>query len=352
MIGEIKEKARILVCPLNWGLGHATRCIPLIKSFIEKKMDVTIAGEGDSLKLLKDEFPDLACINFPSFKIKYPIHIPISLKIILLLPYYLFWIIKEHNQLKKIIKSHKIDIVISDNRYGLWNKNIYTIFITHQLLIKMPKALKIIEYPVHLLIKQIIKKYNKCWIPDEAGQNNFSGDLSHKYKLPINAEFIGVLTRFNNLDKPRILSQKYEIVVVLSGPEPYRTILQKMLFDKILESKRKAIIIMGLLKKDKAQTTIKNITLISHLPTNLFSEILSSAKYIICRSGYSSIMDLIGLCRNAILIPTPGQTEQEYLAKHLQSYGLCHSVNQKELAKKDLNNILLVYDKALLVNFN
>lgn len=336
----VKNK-RILVCPLDWGLGHATRMIPLINCLLKYNFEVIIGADRLPLCLLRKEFPDLPWIRLPSATIKYPKNSLLALKILLLSPEIIFGIFKEHKALKKIIKSHDIDIVISDNRYGLWNKKIYSIFVTHQVMIKMPKWLKFLEYPVYLINKAIISKYDKCWIPDIGSGMRLSGDLAHKFRLPANAEFIGLLSRFSTNSSENNTTKKkfsYDILAILSGPEPQRTNLENIIIGQLKTADVKALIIRGKPDECDSPDISGNIRLIPHVPTEKMRNYILAANIVICRAGYSSIMDLIALNRKAILIPTPGQTEQEYLARYLKEKGVFMSVSQKELnLQKDLS---------------
>jgi len=332
---------KVLVCPLNWGLGHASRIIPIIYELIQCKFDVYIGADGYALELLKQEFPALKFIKFPSYTITYGKRKSLAVKIIIQLPKIIFRILKEHLELTRIISSYSIDLVISDNRYGLWNKKINTIFITHQIVIKLPKLLRFLEIGIYKLNKQIISKYNQCWIPDyNDPDNNLTGELSHKYKIPVNTKFIGPLSRFAKYKKIKSVFEnyKYDLIVILSGPEPQRTIFEEHITDKIQKSNYKAYIVQGKPGKNPEAKISKNITAVSHLSTKELFNMINDSKYIICRSGYSTIMDLIVLQRTAILIPTPGQTEQEYLARHMSKY--FHHINQDKIdLEKSINEL-------------
>jgi hypothetical protein len=193
----IAHSSKILVAPLNWGLGHATRCVPIVRALLAEDKEVVLAGEGFVLEFLKKEFPHLQTIEFKGISIKYSSANSQVWAILRQIPKIFFAIIKEHFELKKIIETHNIKCVISDNRFGLWNKKIYTIYITHQILIKLPEKFSWLEKITYHIHNQYIKKYNECWIPDFADENNLSGDLSHKYPPPKNAKFIGILSRFS-----------------------------------------------------------------------------------------------------------------------------------------------------------
>lgn len=335
---NLPESKRVLICPLDWGLGHASRTIPVIKELLKAKNEVIIAADKLPLNLLKEEFPELESVKFPSFQISYPRGKFLVFKLLIQSPKILFGIIKEHKHLKKLIAKSKADIIISDNRFGCWNKKIKSIYITHQVMVKMPKGFQFIEYFGYLIHRFFINKYDECWIPDWEGKNNLSGDLSHKYKTPVNAHFISPLSRFDG-EQNHSLVKKYDIVCILSGPEPQRTIFEEILISQISKSNFKAIIVRGQPGKITLENST-NIEFVNHLPTKQMAETIQQSKLVICRSGYSSIMDLVALNKKAILVPTPGQTEQEYLAEHLKNHKLFEMVKQDEYSITKVINII------------
>ena len=299
-----------------------TRCIPVIRLLLHKNAEVIIAGDGPSYELLKKEFPQLTFIVLKGYNITYPKQGSMVLKMMLAAPKIILGIYKEHQALKKIIALHKIDIVLSDNRYGLWNKGIKSVFITHQLMIKTPFA----EQLLHQIVLFFIKKYTECWIPDVNGENNLSGDLSHKYPLSSNTFFVGILSRFNKDEN--CIEHQYDVLAIVSGPEPQRSVFEKQLFEQLKQSKLKTVIVCGKPQLNKKIETIDNVTVISHLDSDELQKIILQSNIIIARSGYSSIMDLATLGKKAIFIPTPGQTEQEYLADRLMKTNIVFSQTQ------------------------
>lgn len=312
-IPKIEGKQRILIAPLNWGLGHATRCIPIIDELLSQGHQVIIAADGYPLQLLKQEFPQLECLEFPSFSVHYSnTRFQIG-RLLWSLPAILFDIWREHRQLQVYIGQYKISYVISDNRFGLWTRLVPCVYITHQLMVKMPKGLEFFERLGWLIHRFFINRYTACWIPDEAENGGLSGDLAHKYPLPKHARFIGCQSRFTC--SPDIIpTETYHTVVVVSGPEPQRSLFEKEWIVKSLGQEKPVLIVRGLPEKKIIREQLDNITLVSHLPSTELKAQLLAANQIICRSGYSSIMDLHVLNKKATLIPTPGQTEQEYLA--------------------------------------
>jgi len=324
---------RVLVCPLDWGLGHATRDVQIIEGLLNAGFEVIIGADNAPLSFLQQHFPALQHIRLPSFQISYPAGGSMILKMLFSIPKIMVGIFKEHQQLKKIIKDLQVEIVISDNRFGLWNSKIYSIFITHQLWIKTPPGIIIFERILNRINHWFINKYDECWIPDYAGNYNLSGELSHIDKLPNHLKFIGILSRFRLLRKSRpldqVLSGKYDILVIISGPEPQRSIFENLLIKQISASEYKAIFVLGKPSENIDYNT-HNIKFINHLATVDLETLIVETPVIISRSGYSTIMDLVRLNKSAILVPTPGQTEQEYLAKIMMDKKWFYSVSQSK----------------------
>jgi hypothetical protein len=362
------NRQTVLVCPLDWGLGHASRMIPVINRFIRSGFHVILGGSGKSGELLKITFPDLIFIPFPSPIIRYGKGRLLWLTLMKQLPGMIISVYKEHNLMKQLVKTHALDIVVSDNRYGLFCPDTYTIFVTHQISPVLPLIFRWLEYPLYLLIKKIIHRYDECWIPDFADTyNNLSGKLSHRFILPQNARYIGILSRFSNSDMylETVPVNRYDMAVVLSGPEPQISKLEKLIQEQVRTAPFKTIIINGLRKipLPLPEKKAEQITVVSHLEPQQFCRILSNADAVICRSGYSGIMDLIALGKSAFLVPTPGQTEQKYLAVYLSGKGWFHYANQDELnvvsawnrlsVQSEIKFPLPVNDSVdLLINFN
>ena len=328
---------RILICPLNWGLGHASRDVLIVHKLLELGHKVILAGDGGSLKILQTEFPQLESIHLPTMvQITYFKHLPAWLKIFILSPFLLYDFIIERYRLKKIIRRIHPDIVISDNRYGLWSENVKSILISHQCSIKLPGFLKFLEYPAALLLRLLIEGFDICWIPDYPGKQNLSGDLSHHFPLPRNAVFIGPLSRFSvpgnqTVNVPGAQIQEAELLILLSGPEPQRTRLERIILKQIPALPVRTIIMQGLPGKLEVKEISPSHTMISHMTTATLKQLIQNARYIICRSGYTSIMDLAEMKKKAMIIPTPGQTEQEYLADYLEEKGMFLSSTQQKL---------------------
>ncbi len=325
---ENKANKTVLVCPLDWGLGHASRCIPLINKYIENNYRVIIAADKAPLSLLQQEFPHIQTIKFPGISIKYSRGKQMITKMLWAAPKILWGIYREHHQLRKIIKEYPVDLIVSDNRFGLWNKNIHSIFITHQLEIQVPEKIYFFKKIINRLNRYFIRKFDKCFVPDFAGKHNLAGELSHPAEKPENIQYIGILSRFNKISIEKI-KHNYQILVILSGPEPQRSILKELLQKQILKSGIKTLFVLGTPEQTNKYTK-KNIDFVQHLPSKQLASYIKTTPYVVSRAGYSSIMDYFSLKKSAILIPTPGQTEQEYLAKYLSYKNWFYAVSQQK----------------------
>jgi hypothetical protein len=328
----------ILICPLEWGLGHATRMIPLAKRLKDKGNNIFIGGGEEQLLLFRYELPGLTYISFPGFKPGYSKHFPSWLVMLCKIPVLVYHLIREHSELKKIIRDFSIDIVISDNRFGLWNRNVTTIYVTHIMRVPFPKPFCFAEIIGILVHRAIIRKYDLCFIPDLPGELNVSGRLSHGLKLPSNAIYIGLLSRFSGIIPAKSGSFDYRHnTVILSGPEPQRGILRQKLESIFIAQEPSTVFLGGRPDMSNEMTGTDNIVYYNHLDSSRMAEALKSSDYILSRSGYTTIMELISLGCTAFIIPTPGQTEQEYLAAYLEEKEWFRSIPQKEIRTASLD---------------
>jgi uncharacterized protein (TIGR00661 family) len=335
----------VLVCPLDWGIGHATRCVPVIRKFMEAGYRVVIAADGRPLAFLEKEFPGLKCIRFPGKSITYPRGRSMSLKLLTQVPGFLRNIRREHRELERLVTGERISVVVSDNRYGLWTRNCTCILITHQLEPVLPTAWRFFEPWVARISRRLISRFDECWIPDFENHRGIAGRLSHPGTLPPRVFYIGTLSRFS---MPRITDYPdepagHEILVLLSGPEPQRSILEEKLLRQLKQTTLKTIMVQGLTERAETVTPDENVRIYPHLVTPKLRNLLSEALVVICRSGYSSIMDIVSMGKRAILIPTPGQPEQEYLARYLMDKKIFFSVAQEDFD--------LIYALELSKNF-
>lgn len=319
----------ILIAPLDWGLGHATRCIPIIRELLNRNCNVFIAGSGASLQLLRNEFPTLKFFQIEPYNPEYPSGRGWMVwKMASQVPKFLFTIKKEHKQVEKIIGENKIDLIISDNRYGCWSEKIRSVFITHQSNILMPKRFGLLARFIRYTNERYIRKFTECWIPDFPDGNSLTGQLN-SFARENDFKFIGPISRFV---RSELREKIYDVAAVLSGPEPQRTVLEKIVFDQLNNSNLKYCIVRGVFEKsvDPLQNNVFN-----NLNSEQLQELIESSEVIIARSGYSTVMDMAALHKQVIFLPTPGQTEQEYLAKTLMGKGIAFSIEQYRFKLKE-----------------
>ena len=315
---------KILIAPLNWGLGHATRCIPIIRQYLDQGDEVVLGGDGDSLLLLHRAFPKLRVINFPSLELCYDEDAKQRNFYWRSIPILLRSAIADHYYLRQTLAIEQFDLVISDNRFGFFSKDVRCVYITHQLYPILPKRLFLFQPLVRWLHARVYNRYDEVWVPDyEDTRDNLSGDLSHGGHFDKRAKYIGPLSRFSLCTSEKIQAgcriNHYSTVAILSGLEPQRTIFEQQILHRFSISTDSLLLVRG--KVSEPQTTIQknNITIVPNLNDSEMVIAMTNAQKIIARSGYSTIMDLeaLGLLSKAELHPTPGQSEQEYLAQRL-----------------------------------
>jgi UDP:flavonoid glycosyltransferase YjiC (YdhE family) len=323
------KTCRILVAPLDWGLGHATRCIPVIHLLLNKGYEVHVASSGDAQRLMQLEFPQLKQYTLPSYNVRYSRSLPFMLKVFLQLPKFFFTIIKEKTAIEKLANENKYDLIISDNRYGCRASNVKSVFICHQLNIIMPPWLAWFAPVINYFNHRWISLFDQCWIPDDPSVS-LTGKLSHP-SLP-NAEWIGVLSRFERNDT---IDRVYQLAVVLSGPEPQRSLFEKKILAQLEGIGIKSILVRGKLDADVMTTDNENLIIINYLQGAELQNLIQRSELVLCRSGYSTVMDLSKLEKKVIFVPTPGQTEQEYLGFELMKKGVAFCQHQNEFDLKE-----------------
>lgn len=330
----MQNQKTILVAPLHWGLGHATRCIPIIHELLNCGYLPILASDGGALDLLKKEFPELPYIELPSYNIAYAKKATgFKWKLLSKSPKILSAVKGEKKIVKDLVKQGKIHGIISDNRLGVRSKKVPSVFITHQLQVLSGNTTWL-STKIH---KKIIHKYDACWVPDLAGDNNLSGKLGHLKESLENIKYIGALSRM----KKTQIEKKYDILVLLSGPEPQRTMLENKLKKELKGLNKKIVFVLG--KIQKAQECFKedNYKIYNFLNTKELEKIINQSDLVISRSGYTTIMDLAALEKKAFFIPTPGQFEQEYLAKRLNEKGIVPACSQMKFKADKLESVSL-----------
>ena len=324
---------RILISPLNWGLGHAGRMIPFALELRKRGHEIIFGVDGSIIPAIENDLPGIEIIEIPGVRIRYSAALPQYISILLQVPHIVAASFREHSALKHLARELKPDIIISDNRFGFFHKDIFSVFMTHQLRILFPELAKFAEPAAAWLNRKIIRNFDLCLVPDYPGNENLSGRLSHQLKLPDNIFYMGPLSRFSGQSageaKTNLPHPYY--CLILSGPEPQRSIL----FEKVTKALPgfRLVILCGSPaprhRKNSDHTTGTadpdnltgpadpgNITVITDPDTATMKKVISGSSLVIARAGYSSIMELVSLGKGGVIIPTPGQTEQEYLGQY------------------------------------
>lgn len=319
-------KPLILLSPLDWGLGHTTRCIPIIHTLLQLNCDVLVACNSRQKELLIREFPDLFFIPLEGYNVQYGTNKRRTItRIILQLPGILIKIKREHRWLKKLLQQYRPDFIISDNRFGFYARNIPSYFITHQLAIETGLG-KRINTITRLLNYHFIHRFRECWVPDNRGASALAGTLSNPGKLPaIPVQYLGPLSRMQPCNSART---SIPLLIILSGPEPQRSVFEQLLLQALKQVTIATTIVRGLTGKP-APVVPAHITLYDHADAATLNSMLCAAEMIISRAGYTTVMDVLKLGKKSILVPTPGQAEQEYIAQWLLEKQLAYTVPQQ-----------------------
>jgi uncharacterized protein (TIGR00661 family) len=324
----------ILVAPLNWGLGHATRCIPIIRELEKNGFTPILASDGVALQILQKEFPHLQSLTLPSYEIEYSKNgSDFKWKLIKNSPKMIDAIFTEKKMVKKWITEYNLNGIISDNRLGVYSKKVPSVFITHQLNVLSGKTTWISSK----LHQYFIKKFTECWIPDIERMPNLTGKLGHLKKNNLNFTYIGPLSRLERKNLPI----KYDLMVVLSGPEPQRTLLEEKLKKEVLQFQGNVIFIKGIIEPEQKIEHEGKVTYYNFMISNEIETAFNESTMVLCRSGYTTVMDLAKLGKKAFFIPTPGQFEQEYLAKRFKRNGFAPFAKQENFEIADLKDAKL-----------
>ena len=329
---------KVLVAPLDWGLGHATRCIPLIEALLAKGVSVSLAGSGASLKLLREQYPEAPFLELPGYKVTYAKNNKQIGRLIRQLPRLSTVIRRERKVLANWVKENPQDGIISDNRYGCWHPHIASIFVCHQLNPLLPLSLTRFQGNLFRLHQKYLLPFQEIWVPDYPPPNSLSGKLSQPLPASPNTLYLGPLSRFCNylpptgeFTIPALRGKKPSALAILSGPEPQRSLLEQRILEQSKKGNHAIWIVQGKWDQNEIITQGDN-TLIPHLHQHDLYIAIKAAQYLISRSGYSSLMDYEALgAKYCILIPTPGQTEQEYLGEKLHEDKVAFCTQQNKL---------------------
>jgi uncharacterized protein (TIGR00661 family) len=325
----VKINKRILVAPLDWGLGHATRCIPVIRTLLQSGCEVWIATSGPQEQLLQAEFPELNFLHLPGYGVSYGKR-SVMLRLLRQIPVIRRHIWTEHAWLQTNIREHGFDGVISDNRYGLYSNLVPCVLITHQLELQLPKWANLFKNGVQQMLNHHIENFSTCWIPDVGvKEHSLAGAMSHPKHLPeIPTKYIGWLSRFEPIKiKP---AKRAGILISISGPEPQRQMFEEKVLQGVGAIDEKIWLVRGLPGQTTLPDVPEHVTIYNHLPAAAFQALMLQCRLLISRSGYSTLMDAIALATPLACVPTPGQTEQEYLSNRLAEKGWSVSMEQED----------------------
>jgi uncharacterized protein (TIGR00661 family) len=314
-------KPVVLFGVLNWGLGHASRSIPVINSLMSDNYKVIIVSDGEALVLLKKEFPENKFVNIKGYDVKYP-YKSIFLNLFVNSLNIITAILYEKRKITEIITEYNPQFIISDNRYGFRSNKLKSMIICHQINIHHRN--RIVGMIANTINRLLLNRFNEIIIPDWETDRSIAGKLS-KLKFKHQHKYIGSLSRMQSLN----IEKKYKIAIVLSGPEPQRSLFEQILMNQIANLKLPIILVKGIMNENNDLQFNEYLRIKSHALANELNQIICASEIIIARSGYSTIMDLYACGSKAILIPTPGQTEQEYLAQYLSNKKIAYTCNQE-----------------------
>ncbi len=321
---------KILYAILNWGLGHATRSSVVIEALLANGIEVEVVSDGQALEWIKSRFPQLNCHEIKGLNPQYPTDGSMVLSMLKQLPGFMWAITREQAAFKKLAGERAAKAVISDNRYGCYVPGLPSMFLGHQLQIQLPAGSGWISPAVQWVNRRYLSPFDEIWIPDHPDRA-LSGALSAGFEGK--SRFLGRLSHLKITNQETQIKKKY--LFLLSGPEPQRSLLERKIsrwpglkaaessLVRGTSSKRMQVYPMGMEVHDLADS-------------ETISRLLATHELMVCRPGYSTLCDLWQSNNKSLLIPTPGQTEQEYLGNRMQDTGLAMNV-QQDLFKPDKN---------------
>jgi UDP:flavonoid glycosyltransferase YjiC (YdhE family) len=311
---------RILAAPLDWGLGHAARCTPIIAGLRERGCEVICAAHGPHAALLAEAFADMRFVPLVNYAIRYGRGAAaLALRFPFMVARVYRCAAREHAEIARLARECEADAIIADQRFGAWSRETYSVYVTHQLRVLMPPGLGLLERLVAGRLHRAAERFDRVWIPDYEGEDNLAGDLTRGYPLPVRSRYIGPLSRFEPA-AGGASAHGPAAAAILSGPEPQRSLFERIVCDQLAKLDQDSLVVRGK-PGEQGCRRIGRMRVVSHLAPGELRDLLQSADALCCRGGYTTIMELDALGRNAILVPTPGQTEQEYVCGRLHARG-------------------------------
>ncbi|MCW3121444.1 MAG: glycosyl transferase family 28 [Flavipsychrobacter sp.] len=317
----------ILIAPLDWGLGHTTRCVPIIRHIQSLGHVPVVAGNASQLSFIKETFDNIDVIDLKGYNVQYSKWNKWGqIGLLSQLPGISATINEEHIWLQQLVQDRQIDGIISDNRYGLYHAAVPSVILTHQLQVLSGMG-KFADRVIQRIHYKYLEQFSAVWVADTPNIPNLSGKLAHTDHTPKQTKYIGLLSRFEGIHANP--ADEEHLLILLSGPEPQRSETEQLLWQQALTYKSKVTFVAGSDAATPPDHIPEHISYHKRLANKELASILSTAGMVVCRSGYSTIMDLVAMRKKAILIPTPGQTEQEYLASYLYDSGIFYAAKQK-----------------------
>jgi uncharacterized protein (TIGR00661 family) len=302
---------KVFVSPLHWGLGHASRCVPIIRHLQKNGFEVLAGANNHQKELLECEIPDLSFYEVPELEVRLGISATGTMGQLLKQALRIPLIIREEQSwIKKFVATHQPDLIISDNRYGFYHPDVRSILITHQLNLQgLP-----FSFSGRSILYHLFKRFDEIWVPDFENRDiSLAGNLSANPYHHLKVKYIGPISRF---EQEIHGGKKSHVLFVISGPEPQRSIFEEMARKVASRLDQKSVIVRG--TGEKARHVKKdNLEILDLAAGPTLQQLFSDAAIVVCRPGYSTIMDLMAFRVPAIFIPTRGQSEQEYLANYL-----------------------------------
>jgi len=318
-IQKIRHK-KILISALDWGFGHTTRCASLIKKLLENNNDVIFAGNTNQCQFIAKEFPSIKTELIAGYNITLSSKKSTYLQLVFQLKSIVSAIKNENNWVDEFVENNKIDLIISDNRYGFRHKSIHSVFMGHQINIKAP----LFQNSANKKLLKYINQFNSCWIVDDQ-KLNLAGDLSQPKGLTIPYQYTGLLSRFTVLK----VEIKFDYLVIISGPKPENGLFLKEVENHFLDSSKRIAIVSTVKSKQEYQ----NLAYFYAPTTQQLNSLINESDTIISKAGYTTLMELSVLDKKAFLIPTKGQFEQEYLSKHIVNKKFVFIKKMSEISK-------------------
>jgi len=322
----------VLVSPLSWGLGHATRDLPIIRYLLERGHHVTVAAEGRALALLAKEVPQCDFTELKDYPPPYSSGRYFVPRFLAMAPVMLWAIEQETVNVRRLFRRRRFDLILSDNRFRVRSDHVPSFVIAHQLRFMTPRGLESFDFVTEFFNYVYLRPFDRIIVPDVADpETNLSGRLSHRMRWlqsPEKVYYAGVLSSVSRLDVP----QDVDLFISISGPEPPRIQLERIILGRIADVKADRVVItLGKPEVKETRQVNGHVTVYGFLDRAGQQEMMNRAGLVVCRSGYTTVMELAELGKKALFIPTPGQTEQEYLARYYAERGYFHSVSQYEL---------------------